>query len=141
MKRRENGRIPCNQSIENEDTFVKETFMTSEECVPSYWKNLTSNWTQSYSMPLCQREQYGSIYNSLENRGSKKNNLYLHPCSEMHFNAIHKNTIHVPLLNKWEYGLLGAISFHYTTDLYKEIVDQQKFTFETLFGQIGGFVG
>ena len=59
----------------------------------------------------------------------------------MEFNVRHDNSKHVPILNKNENILYGAISFYYTSEWYKEIIDKQKFTFETLFAQIGGFVG
>ena len=33
-QRRKNGRIPCNESIENEDDWVKEMIMSDVGCVP-----------------------------------------------------------------------------------------------------------
>ena len=141
LQRRKNGRIPCNQSIENEDVWIKEMIMSDVGCVPSFWNQSPSHSTPLSSLPSCEREQYGMIYNSLENRGRNKHNMYLYPCKEVHFNEQHKDTKHIPILNRDDDVLYGALSFHYTTVLYKEIVDTQKFTFETLFGQIGGFVG
>ena len=61
--------------------------------------------------------------------------------NQIHFNEQHKDTKHIPIRNGDNTVLYGALSFHFTTELYKEIIDTQKFTFETLFAQIGGFVG
>ena len=139
LQRRETGRIPCNKSIDNEDIFVRESIMETVGCIPSYWKKFGSNLT--VSLPACNREQNNIIYKILQNRGRNKNNSYLHPCNQMEFNVRHDNSKHVPILNKNENILYGALSFYYTSEWYKEIIDKQKFTFETLFAQIGGFVG
>ena len=141
LQRRENGRIPCNQSIENEDVWVKEMIMSDVGCIPSFWNQSLPNLTPLSSLAACEREQYGTIYKLLENRGRNKHNMYLHPCNQIHFNEQHKDTKHIPIRNGDNTVLYGALSFHFTTELYKEIVDTQKFTFETLFAQIGGFVG
>ena len=143
--RRENARVPCNKSIEKEDDFVREMIMNDVGCVPSYWKRFVSNLSLSYALPDCTREQHSIIYEYLENIGLKKYNIYLYPCKEVHFNLFHKNSKWVPILRDPELNdvkvLYGALSFHYTTEWYKDIVDKQKFTFETLFAQVGGFVG
>ena len=144
IHRRENARIPCNKSIENEDDYVREMIMNHVGCVPSYWKRFVPNLTLSYTLPDCTREQHSNIYEYLEFRGLKKYNIYLYPCKEVHFNIQHKNSKWVPILNDPFdpiERLYGAFSFHYTIEWYKEIVDKQKFTFETLFAQVGGFVG
>ena len=116
--------------------------MTNVGCVPSYWKRFVSNSTLSYTLPDCTREQHSIIYEYLENRGWNKYNIYLYPCNEVHFNVQHKNSKWVPILKDPEVKILfGAFSFHYTTEWCKNIVGKQKFTFETLFAQVGGFVG
>ena len=141
LRRRGNSKLPCNETIANEDDYFREVLIQKVGCVPDYWKTFISNTSLSTSLsPKCNYTQY-KMLSQILNTPMEKNELYLYPCLHM------KTRIEQP--SKETIRLDGGLSpsfvliLNYRTqyELYKEITNHREFTLETLFGQVGGFVG
>ena len=145
LRRRGDSKVPCNETIANEDEYFRDAVMYKVGCIPDYWKTFVSSSSSTRALSQkCNFTQYAEIKRILDTPMEKQSeNIYLYPC-------VHMN-VKIEQLSK-EIGSdkfgnkLGAnfgIKFHYRTkyELYKEITNHRSFTLETLFGQVGGFVG
>ena len=115
-------------------------------CVPAYWKRFVTNSSELNAMASvnCTQLQYQKFYRVLKLDSFSSNLPYLYPCAQISQTIFHleeKSQVH--MLSDQENNNLekGSISFHYSSDWYKEILNKRAFTLETFFGQIGGFIG
>ena len=146
LKRRADSRIRCNKTIDNEDTFVRDHIMRKIGCVPAYWKRFVTNSSELNDLAYvnCSQQQYQKFYRVLKSDSFSSNALYLYPCAQISQTIFHlEEKSQVNMLPDQENINLerGSISFHYSSDWYKEILNKRAFTLETFFGQIGGFIG
>ena len=85
----------------------------------------------------CNDTQYNETGRILETP-LDKNQFFLHPC--VHMNAkIERLQNEASTTSPTTFEIL--IQYRTKHDIYKEIENHRAFTFETLFGQVGGFVG
>ena len=114
------------------------------ECVPDYWRGYANDSNHHGVLRRCKKDQYARISNIFEgyifdNRNSSLNEMLEISCNEtianIHYSSKHKNIDEPSDLYDED------ISFHYTSDWYRDVVNEQAYTLETLVGQVGGFVG
>ena len=139
LRKRPNAIKACNNSISDNDKTYMQTVMNSIGCIPSYWRRFVDNIT--IHLPECDRtNQYEKFANMLPNtyentnlqRGAK---LYTQPCTEMKIStSMDKRHVRTMSHNMW-------ITFYYDSDEYKEVLNNQAFTANDLWSQIGGIVG
>ena len=145
LRRRENSKIPCNESLINEDAMILQMVMEKIGCIPSFWEQLAKNKSFNNTIEKCKRhKQYRALwelYNKVHNKALSKdsgidstNRLYLEPCTEMKVSTIARK-YDIP------YPDVLQLNFVYLENTYKDISNQRAYTFETLVGQVGGFVG
>ena len=146
LKRRADSRIKCNKTIDNEDTFLRGHLMRKIGCIPAYWKRFATNSSELNDLAYvnCSQQQYQKFYRVLKSDSFSSNSHNLYPCAQIGQTIFHleeKSQVH--MLSDQENNHLdrGSISFHYSSDWYKEILNKRAFTLETFFGQIGGFIG
>ena len=145
LRRRENSKIPCNESLINEDAMILQTIMERIGCIPTFWEHSAKNKSLNRTIEKCKsHKQYRALwelYNKVHNKALSKdsgidstNRLYLEPCTEMKLSTIARkyDTTYPDVLQ---------LNFVYLENTYKEISNQRAYTFETLLGQVGGFVG
>ena len=139
LRKRHDAAKACNNSIHDNDKIYKDSLMMSVGCVPSYWKRFV---TAAIShLPNCSKksqfEQLAnmlpSMYENTNLRNGRK--LYIQPCAKMKILTItNKRDVHSKGHKLW-------LSFYYDADEYKEILNNQAFTTNDLWSQIGGIVG
>ena len=140
IRKRYDAKLPCNHSIQDNDEVYKETLIKSVGCIPSYWKRFTS--VSVASLPDCntklQFEKLSNMLPSMYESTNLKNGtkLYVQPCTEMKiWTRINKRNVR-------SVGMVGVwLAFYYDADEYKEIVNNQAFTINDEWSQIGGYVG
>ena len=137
LQRREGSNTPCNKSLTNEDAYALGLIMKTSNCIPAYWSQLAPALPLKNIFKICTAYQYRRVtekYTNIINGFSTPNSLYLHPCRNMKIYATKTASIGI---NPQE----GEFYFKYDQDYYTEIVNARAYSFETLVGQVGGFVG
>ena len=144
LTRRADSRIRCNKTIDDEDTFLRGHIMRKIGCVPAYWKRFSTNLSEPNGLASvnCSQLQYQKFYRVLKSDSFSTNSPYLYPCTQISQTIFHLEEKSQGLSDQEKNNLeRGSISFHYSSDWYKEILNKRAFTLETFFGQIGGFIG
>ena len=141
LRRRRNANIPCNATLYDEDKKWRDSIMSNVRCIPQFWSRFVLNSTLEQNLKDCGQEQYRKIneqYISNFNfeHGSK---LYTGPCNQM-TTSLSRNVKTLRGIGL-RFGLDIKIQFFYITDWYKEILNYEAYTVETLLSQVGGFVG
>ena len=141
LRRRPDGKVPCNGSLSDEDSQWRNSIMKAVGCVPAYWKRFVSNESLNEIPQDCSQEQYLKIdveYSPISsfNNASK---LYVNPCAQMATTVT--TAIHQVLYKNTTKRYYLELKFLYSTEYYKQIVNNKAYTGETLLGQVGGFVG
>ena len=137
LQRREDSNTPCNKSLTNEDAYALGIIMKTSHCIPVYWSQFASALKLKKIFKVCTVDQYHRVaekYTNIINGFSTPNSLYLHPCRNMKIYATKTASTGI---NPQE----GEFYFKYDQDYYTEIVNARAYSFETLLGQVGGFVG
>ena len=138
LRRREDSNKPCNESLLDEDAYALGILMEKYQCVPSYWRKLSSAMKKGKTLPTCSKNQYAELrrayVHDLMFRFGTTHELYRPPCQTMRiFVGVMKGVKNDSDTFK--------IFFDYQQDSYKEIVDKRGFTSLDLLGNVGGFVG
>lgn len=121
-------------------------------CVPVFWKRFVSNSSFRHALSDCNKEQYGKIYTDYSPTRNFENaaRYYINPCTQMTTSVTTTNGLYftsdiVPdVLNldgEIEKPNLVAIKLRYTTEDYKEILNNEAYSIETLCSQVGGYIG
>ena len=141
LRKRSDGVIPCNDSLLNEDMVWRENVMRKVGCIPEYWSDLHSD----FSIDTIEKEGRSSKCNSSEQlrqiskyylppkHTGNGASLYTGPCIQLGITA---SVIQSDLQE--ENLVLG---FNYVVEEYSETINSRAFGFESLWSQIGGFVG
>jgi len=146
LRKRSDGVVPCNSSLENEDTIWREKIMKKVGCVPEYWLNLDSN----LKLETHEKSRYTNVGEILNKCNTPEQlqeiskyylppkhtdngtNLYIGPCNQLGITA---SVIQSDL----EENLI--IGFNYVVEEYRETTNRRAFGFKSLWSQIGGFIG
>ena len=137
LRGRRDSNIPCNDSLTNEDAYVLGLIMKKFKCAPEYYRRLASPFNMIEGFEKCTVSQYidvSKMYRNIIDGFSKSNSLYMHPCQRMKILVTKTKN---DLVNSDE----GEIYIKYEQDTYREIVNTKASSFETLVGQVGGYVG
>lgn len=137
LRGRRDSNIPCNENLTNEDAYVLALIMKMSKCVPAYWNSFASSFVLNRELERCAANQYLNVqekFTYIVNGFHTPNSFYIHPCENMNV-----------LVTKMEKNMVnpdeGEFYFKYDQDSYKEIVNIKAYSFETLVGQVGGYVG
>ena len=138
LRRREDSNKPCNDSLTDEDAYALDILMQKYQCVPKYWRKLSSTMKKGKTLPTCSNKQYVKLRRAFNRdlmfRFGTTHELYLPPCQTM------RTFVGVMKGGKNDSDAF-KILFEYQQDSYKEIVDKRGFTSQDLLGNVGGFVG
>lgn len=140
--RRENSKIPCNKNLTDEDGYVLNLVLKNAGCVPTFWEQFNDKFELNGTLVECQSQEefkrfadeYRKAVKTLDSSGS----LYVQPCTQMMISSTNKEIKRPCYL-----GMTGILTlrFYYDQGLYREIINTQGYTIETLLGQVGGYVG
>jgi hypothetical protein len=121
-------------------------------CIPVFWKTISKPWKRESKLSFCKTlekyKKYDHMYYGLNLTSDIFKVLKVSlaqgepPCSEMSVIYDVSTHYHVENEHEYEYGDGDlAIRTIYRTKKYEEIINKRKFDWESLFGQVGGFIG
>ena len=139
LRKRADGKIPCDQDMEDEDEYRMEQIIQSVGCIPTFWTQLAVSIGLNQTNPICKTAMdYSKVRTQLSNIWANISTLditqKLHCTMMMASVTTRDQTAFV----RPEQFLLR---FKYHGNSYREIKNTKAYTRETLLGQIGGFVG
>ena len=154
LRKRENSKITCDQRITNEDEYLLEQLMINVGCIPTFWMSFGQRIGLNQTVRRCNgKNDYENIRDRLEDakKGFLENeSTYENPCTLMIISIRARDGTKMSRQGSTHLlsNLLGStklkvlnLQFRYYQDLYREIINYQAYTGETLLGQVGGFVG
>ena len=139
LRKRANGKIPCDQDMQDEDEYRIEQIIKSVGCIPTFWRHLAGRIRPNQTNYTCKSTMdYHNVKMQLRNIETNisilDTNHRLHCTMMMASVTTTDNT-------KWTHNGILHLLFLYHGTSYREIVNTKAYTSETLLGQIGGFVG
>ena len=139
LRKRADGKIPCDQYMQDEDKYRIEQIIKSVGCIPTFWMHLGGSIGLIQSTPMCKtamdyNKVYTQLYTIWENPHLIDIAHKLH-CTTM----VTSVTITDETANNVP-GILKLTMLYHGTS-YRETINTKAYSSETLLGQIGGFVG
>lgn len=141
LRERDNSKAPCDKGMKNEDEYIINQSITNIGCIPTFWEKFTNSNEIHQTTRMCNTttdyqnavHQITDAFKSIGEKGS----IYKKSCTTMLTSVTTRKGI------KDLRVIPGKIQlkFYYTQNLYREIINSQAYTSETLLGQVGGFVG
>ena len=125
--------------MKDEDEYIMKQFITIVGCIPTYMETFANKREFHHTKRMCKNTtdyhelelQLWDFAKSLE----MNNSTYKRPCSQMITSvAIRDDTF------QNNTGMI-KIKFAYHQSLYRVIANTKAYSFETLLGQVGGFIG
>ena len=141
LRERYNSKGPCDQDMENEDEYIIKQSITNIGCIPSFWEKFINSTEIHQTTRRCNsttdyQNAAHQINDAFKSIGEKES-IYKKSCTTMLTSVTTRKGIKdlrvIPEKIK--------LKFYYTQNLYREIINSQAYTSETLLGQVGGFVG
>lgn len=136
LRKRPDGAVPCNKSLENEDVLWRERIMQKVGCVPPYWSELhPSSDSTLNNLNKCNTSKQLQLISKdfLPPRHTDNGtSLYIGPCNQLGITAS-------VMQSDLEENLI--LGFNYVVEEYRETVNRRAFGFKSLWSQIGGFIG
>ena len=140
LRKRSDGVVPCNDTLENDDMVWRENVMKKVGCIPEYWEKLHSNFhlMDDHQLPLnkcttTEQFQHISSYYLPPKHTDNGTSLYIGPCNQMGITAsVTQSDL------KEENLVLG---FSYVVEEYRETINRRAFSFKSLWSAVGGFIG
>ena len=142
--RRHNAKETCDLTLHNDNLKFMQEASTIIGCIPIFWKEFASSWIQAVNLTFCTKpEQYKKYYLEVSDWDVRYlvHKRYDPPCTKV--------LVTYDLSTKEEDkddededddGEL-FIKILYRTEYYEEITNLRKFNAESMFSQIGGFIG
>ena len=138
LRRREDGREPCNGNLKDEDTYILRLIMKETGCIPTFWEHLAKNDSLNDVTEICTRhEQYlklWKLYTKIALNFNALDSLYMQPCTQSKMSIISRE------YEQSQPNIL-QLKIAYLENTYTEITTTRAYTLETLLAQAGGFVG
>ena len=141
LRKRQDGTIPCNYTVNDEDRVWRENVIKKVGCIPDYWLELhkdthINDIHSENPLTKCSEEKQFQLLTSEflpprhTDNGTK---LYTGPCNQMGITAsVTQSDL------KEENLVLG---FSYVVEEYRETYNRRAFSFKSLWSAIGGFIG
>ena len=143
IQKRHDARNPCNRDLDDDDTEWMKTVSKIVGCVPIYWKRFLSTWMLGIKIGFCTKySEYSTIQYYLDNRWNITT-LFDPPCRKMTISNYVSRERYPHEEQRALAQMFGLVwmKFWYKTDEYEEISNWRLFNGESLFSQVGGFVG
>ena len=140
IKRRPNGKIPCNPDV-SDDTRLWKEILQRAGCIPPYWKQINEGGN---NLQLCgAKDDFEEIVYMAEKSNQDKKDILASvgtPCNEMRTRVDLKPV--TPFLNDYKMKANETfVRILYMTDDYQELRNVRDFDKEMLWSNIGGFIG
>ena len=127
--------------MKNEDEYIISQTIKDIGCIPTFWEKFTKRSEIHQTTRRCKsatdyQKAVHQISDAFKTIG-EKDSIYKKPCTKMLISL----TARDGLKNFRVMPGRLLLRFYYTQNLYREIINSQAYTSETLLGQVGGFVG
>lgn len=136
LKKRPDANEKCNPELKDDDYQFKVQVIKLVGCIPIYWKSIYLAETPPYQ--ICnQPDQLEHVYN-LINNFHQVTSRYSPPCIEM------MTPVNVQEKSMKTLGVAKPkITIHltYATETFQEVLNSKDFNINSLWSNIGGFVG
>ena len=139
LRKRADGKIPCDQDMQDEDEYRIQQMIKNVGCIPTYWRQLAERMGLNQTNPICKTAiDYGKVETQLGNIQANMNTL--DSTHKLHCTMM---TALVIARDEPQFAVPGILelTFLYHGATYRETKNTRAYTAETLLGQIGGFVG
>ena len=139
LRKRADGKIPCDQDMQDEDEYRIQQMIKNVGCIPTYWRQLAERMGLNQTNPICKTAiDYGKVETQLRN--IQANITTLDSTNKLHCTMM---TALVAARDEPQFAVPGILelTFLYHGATYRETKNTRAYTAETLLGQIGGFVG
>ena len=139
LRKRAKGKIPCDQYMQHEDQYRMDQVIKITGCIPTFWKPFSERTGLNQTTPMCRNvSKYNKVAKQIHNiltNFDTTYGIYKSPCSMMMISITTSDE------SDWITPGVLAIELVYKQNLYREILNTEAYTSETLLGQFGGFVG
>ena len=150
LKKRPDSNDPCNEKIDDHDTYLQRETSKKFNCVPPYWNE---RLLEALELERCIiPSTLGHLHNHINNYTNLVRNSD-RPCLDM-FNSVNYNWITKELDDQYNdetsstesksrltSDKISTIKVSYTDKSYQEILFVRDFGIESVWSGIGGFVG
>ena len=146
ITKRHNSNEKCDPMVLNDDETYFKTISQKLGCIPVFWKSLSKPWNNKLNMSFCKTlESYEEFHYKYNGEGKEWNirELYVPPCRKIVIDYdINGQEDTSTIERKDDHGNADLfLKVVYRTPEYEEIINQRKFDLESLYGQVGGFIG
>ena len=139
LQKRADGRIPCDQDMQDEDEYRIKQIIKNVGCIPTFWSQLAGSVGLNQTNPICKTAtEYSKVENEIQN--IMVNITTLDITHKLHCTMMMASVTTRDGTDDVENGTL-LLMFWYHGTSYREIMNTQAYTGEMLLAQIGGFVG
>ena len=139
LRKRADGKIPCDEDLQNEDEYRIEKTIKRVGCIPTFSRQFAESIGLNQTYRICNDTiDYLKFRRQLQNIMLNVNSLDI--TQKLHCTMMMAS---VSITDNRDYGEPGKTKLYirYHGISYKEIKNTKAYTSETLLGQIGGFVG
>ena len=143
LTKRNDANANCDNGLDDEDSHWMQTASRTAGCIPAYWRRFSKLWKDSLGLKYCKTyEQYKQVADLIDRRWTITTK-YDPPCNKMTtmshaYTARPFDSAKNKIYNDLQ---LIIIEILYKTDEYQEIINKKAFDRESLFCQVGGYIG
>ena len=151
IRRRHTANEKCDQHLDHDDNKFLQEASKSLGCIPIFWIELSEGWKDTTNLSYCTDPNAYQKTSVLGKHWDVRHLVYKKydpPCSKMlvTYDLSTKEDEsflreHLKLYYNTELEGDLMIKILYSSDEYEEIKNLRKFDEESLFSQIGGFIG
>ena len=146
IKRRHSSKQKCDQILHHDDNKFLQEGSKIFGCIPLFWRDIAESWKSMSNLSYCTSpDPYQFYYSNFGHRWDTRHLVYKEydpPCSKMLVTYDLSTREDENIIKQYietEGELL--IKLLYISDEYEEIKNLRKFDEESLFSQVGGFIG
>ena len=146
IRRRHTSHEKCDENLLHDDSKFLQEASKQFGCIPIFWMSLLKSWKKSSSLSYCTDPSHYDLYNTkFGKRWDSRHIIYKEydpPCSKMilTYDLIPREDETI-LREQLNIDADFVFKILYRSVEYEEIKNLQKFDEESLFSQVGGFIG
>ena len=146
IRRRHTSHEKCDKHLHHDDNRFLQVASKKLGCIPIFWMSISESWKKGSNLSYCTGSSHYRFYNATVGQHWDSRHLiykeYTPPCTKM-IVTYDLSPREDEYILREHYNLDADLVFKvfYRLDEYEEIKNLQKFDEESLFSQIGGFVG
>ena len=146
IRRRHTSHEKCDEHLHHDDNRFLQVASKKLGCIPIFWMSISESWRKESNLSYCTKSSQYHFYNATFGLNWDSRHLiykeYKPPCTKMIVTYdLSPREDSYTLRERHNLDADFVFDVLYRVDEYEEIKNLQKFDKESLFSQIGGFVG